>query len=243
MQKLFKLTCFLFLLIVFHLATFAQQQMGVKVSGGISRIYGQLESRNYPPPTMTTSFSPSFQAGIYYQLPMGKRASIGTELLFSQVAGGQTYIWDQNIDNLDMDVRLYGSHILNEHISYLSLPVYYGITFKRITFNAGFQVSYALSGSGRSDLDYVQILTAENEEPLTRLGGTHRELDDLDIKAFDFGPRVGGILRLTSRLSLEGMFYYGLNNINQLESSEEPLKIQQMTLGIRYSLWTNKSDL
>ncbi|HET6557046.1 MAG TPA: outer membrane beta-barrel protein [Prolixibacteraceae bacterium] len=238
-KKILNLTCLLAIFMAFSSNAFGQQ-FGVTARGGISRIYGQLELRNYPQPTMTTSFSPSFQAGMYYNLPTGKSSSIGAELLYSKVQGEQTFEWDYNIlDNIDgIDVRYYGSHITSEHISWLSLPVYYGVTFKRFTFNAGFQLSYALSSSGRSEFDYVQILTDENEEPLKRMGGTHRELDDLDIKAFDFGPRVGGLFRLTNRLSMEGMFYYGLNNINQLKSSEEALKIQQMTVGIRYALWS-----
>ena len=233
MKKILNLTYLLAIFIAYSINAFGQQ-FGVTIRGGISRIYGQLESRNYPQPTMTTSFSPSFQAGIYFKLPTGKSSSIGTELLYSKVQGEQTFEWDYK----GAGFEYYGSHITSEHISWLSLPVYYGVTFKRFTFNAGIQISYALLSSGRSELDYVQIIPYENEDPITRLGGTHRELDDLDIKAFDFGPRVGGIYQLTNRLSLEGMFYYGLSNINQLKSYEEALKVQQMTVGMRYSLWS-----
>lgn len=234
MQTLLKLSFIPILIIALNINALGQK-FGVTARGGISRIYGQLESQNYPQPTMTTSFSPSFQAGIYYSLPTGKRSSIGAEILYSTVQGEQTFEWDYKNTYLEYS----GSHITSEHISWLSLPLYYGVTFKRITFNAGIQVSYALSSSGRSELDYVQIITAENEDPFKRSGGAHRELDELDIKSFDFGPRVGGLIRITDRLSLEGMFYYGLNNINQLKSSEEALKIQQMTVGVRYALWSN----
>lgn len=232
-----KLTCLLTILIAFNVSVFGQQ-FGIKASGGISRIYGQLESNNYLSPTMTTSFSPSFQAGIYYQVPTGKNASLGAELLYSKVQGGQTFEWY----NKDVNMESFGSDFTNESISYLSLPVYFGVTFKRLTFNGGFQVSYALSSSGSFQTKAIQkpIEPVGDTTPRPLYGNWSRDINNLPVDAFDFGPRVGGLFRLTNRLSLEGMFYYGLNNINQLKSSEEALKVQQMTVGMRYALWSKE---
>lgn len=225
---------YLFLLVIFigfNVMAFGQQQLGVKASGGISRIYGSLEARDLSPSATTTSFSPSIQAGLYYNLPMAKNAAIGAELLYSHVEGGQTHEWDYSGDV---------SNFTYEQISYLSLPVYVGYTYKRLTINAGFQVSYAISSSGRQESSYKIIEFDENADPIQREESFVRELNDLDIKDFDFGPRAGFIYRLTNRLSMEGMFYYGIRNINQLKSSEEALKIQQMTVGIRYALWSKR---
>jgi hypothetical protein len=134
-----------------------------------------------------------------------------------------------------------GSNFNYERISYFSLPVYFGYAYKRLTINGGFQVSYAFSSSGRSESNYVNMIFFKDDPlPYKREGGMNRELSDLAIKDFDFGPRAGAIYRLTNKLSIEGMFYYGIQNINQLKSSNEELKIQQMTLGIRYALWTKK---
>ena len=239
MKNLLKLTVILSIVIAFTLNTYGQHQFGVKVSGGISRIYGSLESQNHLPFIMSSSFSPSIQAGFYYNLPMSKNAAIGAELLFSHVEGGQTSKWD---DRGITFLERYGSDFTYEQISYLSLPVYYGYTYKRLTINGGFQISYAFSSSGSNESSYEYIVIAEDGNRMKREGGMNRELNDLPIKDFDFGPRAGAIYRLTNKLSIEGMFYHGIHNINQLKSSEEELKIQQMTLGIRYALWNKVRD-
>lgn len=114
-----------------------------------------------------------------------------------------------------------------------SLPVYYGVTFNRLTLNGGFQISYALSCSDENKAYHMK-------------NGVKKELvitqsPNFNVRNFDFGPRAGVIYRLTNKLSIEGMFYYGIHNINQIKSSDEELKIQQMTLGIRYALW-NKGN-
>lgn len=234
MHNLFKTSIILFIVIAFNLNTFGQHQFGIKAGGGISRIYGSWDLHNPPLSTVSTSFSPSFQAGLYYNLPMGQKSSLGTELLFSQMKGGQTVDWDyKHLSNTGIEGTQ--SDFTHQHISCLSLPVYYGITFNRLTFNAGVQVSYALSSSGSMESNYNYTLIAEDGLRTAKAGSQTEELDGLDIKAFDFGPRAGMILRLTNRLSMEGMFYYGLNNIRANNSSEEELKIQQMTVGIRYA--------
>jgi hypothetical protein len=234
-KNLLKLTIIVSIIITFNLNAIGQQQFGVKISGGISRIYGLLELRNHPISTKSTTFSPSIQAGLYYHLPMGKKCAIGAELLFSRVEGGQTVKWDYKDIGLS-NIDGYGSDFTYEKISYFSLPVYYGYTSKRLTINGGFQISYAFSSSGRNESSYVYIIITEEGDRLTREGGLKRELNDLTIKDFDFGPRVGVIYRLTNQLSIEGMFYYGISNINQIKLSADELKIQQMTLGIRYAL-------
>ncbi|HAH24870.1 MAG TPA: hypothetical protein DCL77_14145 [Prolixibacteraceae bacterium] len=238
MKNLLQLTVILSIVIAFNLNTFGQHQFGVKVSGGLSRITDSMKSSNL---TVTTPFVPSGQVGFYYNLALGNKSSLGAELNISQIEGKEK--WEVPF------VDEYGNSIGNataliyRHISYLSLPVYYGYTIKRLTINGGFQISYVLSSSGTNESsNNFTLITEEGNQIIRREGGMNRELNDLDIKAFDFGPRAGFIYRLTHRLSMEGMFYYGLSNINQIKSTSEKLKIQQMTVGIRYSLWTKVHD-
>ena len=109
MKYLLKLAVILSIVIAFTLNTHGQQQFGVKVSGGISRIYGSLESHNRPPSTTTTTFSPSFQAGLWYNFPMGKKSAMGAELLYSQVSGGQKVNWDYKKYLISPYIEGYGS--------------------------------------------------------------------------------------------------------------------------------------
>lgn len=228
MKKISKLAYLLIILIAFNIDTFGQQ-FGIKASGGISRIYGDLQSSFYPEPPMTTSFSPSFQAGLFCHLPTGNKTSFGAELVYSKVQGAQTFKWENSyytVDNI--------SNTIYEQVSWLTLPVYYGITFNRLTLNAGFQISHALSASKEDKVHYM-------------LNGEKQELDNpqstnFNVNNFDFGPRAGITYQLNNRLSLEGMFYYGLNNINYSKSSNEELKVQQMTVGLRYAL-KDKQDV
>lgn len=235
MKNLQQLIFGLIFLIGFHINAFGQQ-FGITVRGGISRIYGQLEYYNYPSPMTTTSFSPSFLGGIYYQLQTGKKTTLTAELIYLKVQGGQTTTWDFS----NAEFKNFGSRITYEHISFISLPVYYGVTYEKLTVNGGFQVSYALSSSGSTDVNYTTIITTVDNTIDNNIGkgGYYHKSNNLPIKNVDFGPRVGGIYQLTPKLSIEGMFYYGLNNINKLPSSKEALKIQQMTVGIRYALWS-----
>lgn len=228
MKNLFKPICVLSISIIFNLTSLAQQQFGVKVSGGLSRMYGDLQSSFYPEPPMTTSFSPSFQVGLFYHLPTGNKSSFGAELVYSKVQGAQTFKWNESY----FDGTL--SNIIYEDVSWLSLPIYVGFTFNKLTFNAGFQISHALASAVENKVLYLH-------------GGKEEELNsapssNFPVRDFDFGPRAGVIYQLNNRLSLEGMFYYGLNNINYSKTANEELKVQQMTVGLRYALRDKQAD-
>lgn len=146
MQNFLKLT---FILTVFtfpHLNTFGQNQFGVKASGGLSKITNSDEFVNI---THSTPFVPSGQFGFFYSHPLHEKSSLGAELLFSQIEGKD--IIDFDLDDLGENT----THVTNvtfRHISYLSLPVYYGFNSKKLTINVGFQISRALIKNGREKM-------------------------------------------------------------------------------------------
>lgn len=222
MKNLLKPISLFCIIITYNLTSFAQQQFGIKASGGISRIYGDLQSSFYPEPPMTTSFSPSFQAGIYWRFPMGRITSVGAELLYSKLQGAQTLRWRESYFNGTV------SHTIYEDVSFMNLPIYVGFTFNRLTFNAGFQVSLALSSTAKSK---SLFLHDGKEEELANSSSSH-----FPVRDFDFGPRAGIIYQMNNRLSLEGIFYYGLGDISYPKLENTDLKIQQMTVGLRYAL-------
>ena len=229
MKSLLKLTFILSIVIAFNLNTFGQQQFGIKVSGGLSRITESIELSNA---TLTTLFVPSGQGGLYYNLSLGKKSSLGAELLFSQIEGKNV----MEMDLIDIEGNKIGhvTDIAFRHISYLSLPVYYGFKIKRLTINGGFQISYALASSGREKNDAT--INEINEESYSY----NRKTDDINISNLDFGPRAGIIYHLTNKLAVEGTYYYGINNISKSNPLNWELKVQQMTFGIRYALWYKK---
>jgi opacity protein-like surface antigen len=208
--------------VAFNLYTFGQQQFGVKISGGVSKITNTWESPNA---TFTMLWVPSGQAGVYYNLSLNKKSSLGAELLFSQIEGKRKI----EMDLIDIDRNHVGhaTTIDLSHISYLSLPVYYGYTINRLTILGGAQLSYAMNSSGSSKSN--AIVDGENFH-------SEEKSNDLNITKYEFGPRAGIVYHLTDKLAIEGIYYYGINNIQKGEPVMWKLKVQQMTLGIRYSL-------
>lgn len=225
MKKSIKLTLILTILIT-NLATYAQQQMGVKINGGLSKITISSEIVDNP---FETHFVPSGQAGAYYHLPVRNAFSLGAELLFSQIEGKDRMEYD--LTDLDGNIEGHVKSIGYRHISYLSLPVYFGVTVKKLTLNAGFQLSYAFSSSGRTKSNGTFY-----EQGQEQSYSSDSKSDNINIKIWDFGPRAGIIYPLTKRLDLEGTYYYGLNNIQKGEDPMWKLKAQQITLGVRYAL-------
>ena len=226
-KNLLKLTFILSIVFTFNLQTFGQQQFGIKVSGGLSKITNSMELQDV---TFATPFVPSGMVGFYYNLALSKKSSLGAELLFSQIEGKEK--WEVDFIDLDGNKVGHGTDLTYRHISYLSLPVYYGFNIKKFTINGGFQISYALASSWRE-----KNVATINGVP----DGTYnynRTTDDINIENIDFGPRAGIIYNLTKKLAVEGTYYYGLNNIQKGDPSYWKLKVQQAALGIRYALWS-----
>jgi hypothetical protein len=226
-KNFLKLSIFLSSLFVFNLSVFGQQQFGIKASGGLSKITNSLNPANS---ILTTPFVPSAQGGLFYNLQFGKRSSMGAELLFSQIEGKGKMETDLYIFKENSVLELVG-HMTStyyQHISYLSLPVNYGYEIKKMKISAGFQISYALSSSGRDKTN----ATIEGEYETS-----DNKYDNINIKSFNFGPKAGIIYHLSRKLAIEGSYYYGLNNIQKGDATSWKLKVQQATFGVRYTLW------
>lgn len=216
----------IFLIFTFiGLTSLGQQQFGIKVSGGLSRI---TNSMDVPEVILTIPFVTSGQAGLFYSFQLGKKSSLGAELLFSQIEGKEKLEIDYNYSGYYGSESGHGENIDYRYISYLSFPVYYGFKFNKLTINAGFQISCALLSSGR-EKNYAILngITYSSDN----------KTDDINIKRFDYGPNAGIIYNLTDKLAFEGTYYYGLNNIQKGNPILGERKIQQVTIGIRYSLW------
>lgn len=220
-----KLPLILLILTFIDLTSLGQQQFGIKVSGGLSRITNSLDLSNA---NLTIPFVPSGQAGLFYSFQLGKKSSLGAELLFSQIEGKEKLEMDYNYSGWDGSESGHGENIGYRYISYLSFPVYYGLKINKLTINAGFQISCTLSSSGR-------------EKSYAILNGikysSDNKTDNINIKRFDYGPKAVIIYNLTDKLAFEGTYYYGFNNIQKGNPILWKLKVQQATLGIRYTLW------
>ena len=181
--------------------------------------------------TQTTQFGPSEQAGFFYSFQLDKKSSLSFELLASQIEGKETFKTNYDYTQWGGNKNDQMTFISYRHISYLSLPVFYGLRFKKLIINAGFQTSYSFSSSER----YKSVITLDET-----IHTVDEKSDDINIKKIDFGPKAELIYNLNERLAIEGSYYYGIHNIQKGDAPIWTLKIQQASLGIRYTLWANQ---
>lgn len=212
------------LLLTINLTVCGQHNFGLKINGGLSRISNSLNPSNS---TGTVQFAPSGHAGFFYNLNLNNKSVIGAELLFMQIEGKEklkmdlTDINGNNIGNSTSD--------LYKHISYLSLPICYGYKFNKLTINVGFQTSLVLTSSAREKGQ------ATRNGAITTWDNKYKELN---IDRYDFGPRAGVTYRLTKKFTIEGMYYFGANNILDNDVPNWTWRVQQATVGLRYTFLT-----
>lgn len=211
------------LLAMLSFGIFSQHNIGVKASGGVSKISNSWVSVY---PGWTIHIAPSGNGGIYYNYDIEDHSILGAELLFSQMEGREKIEIDL-ISGSDPAGHLQNAYY--NHLSYLALPVYYGLNLGRFNINAGFQISYAIRSSGRNKS--TGIAFGKSIE-------TDEKYDELYFNKFDFGPRVGFLFNLNDRIAIEGVYYYGINNLHKPTisiGSDWKRRVQQLTIGLRYT--------
>ncbi|MDQ3192179.1 MAG: PorT family protein [Bacteroidota bacterium] len=202
---------------------FGQQGFGLKTNIGLSRVVTNFDFSDQT--QQKVQIAPSFQTGIFYSQKIKEKTSFGAELLFVQIED-KMHVESPMTDNQG---NYNGEYITNKyykHLSYISLPVYYGININKISVNAGMQFMLLLTSNGRQkgEMKYNgEVLSWDNN------------MGKLNIDRYDFGPRVGITYKITEKFDIEANYYQGINNIinNSLQSSFR-WKNQQLTIGIRY---------
>lgn len=226
-----KIQLSILILLLFNFSIYSQQNIGIKANGGLSRIDNNFNSSAGT--TQKFYFVPSGQGGLFYNLPLRNKSLLGAELLFIQIEGKERLESQATDQNGNPTGELFIDKI-EKHISYIGLPIYYGFKIKKLTLNLGVQTSFTLASSalekGQAPDGYGGISVWDNK------------FDKLNIDAFDFGARAGLIFNLTNKFALEGTYYYGINNILKKNkyNSELKMKIQQITIGLRYTFFTIK---
>jgi opacity protein-like surface antigen len=215
-SKLFLVLIFLLL----NLYSVAQHACGFKVSGGVSKL-SERPAMTHENINIFYHFAPSGQAGLFYELGFAKNSIFGAELLFTQMACKQIV----EISNPDRRGFVAPTYTLTQNIqiSYLSLPVYYGLKINKVTLAVGFQTSLHLYNRIKThhesvDPSYTFVADSESEA---------------DISDFDFGPKAGLQYNFSQRFSAEAGYYYGVSDI----LSGGGWYLQQITAGLRYKFW------
>lgn len=216
-----KLHLALTLLIASPILLLGQHSLGLKASGGFSCISNDASSENLK---LTIQFAPSIQAGLFYALRLGKHSALGADLVINQIGGKEQL--EVNFIDPSGNYIGNGTSQLTKQITYLSLPVYYGFRMNRLTFNLGIQGSLALLSIGKNKgKNLINGIESSFEN----------QYSSINIDRFDFGPRAGILYQLTDKLQLEGMYYYGLNNIFGPNGPGWTWRVQQAIIGVRYT--------
>ncbi len=221
MRKLFSLLT----LLIIDLTAFGQYEIGLKANGGLSCISAKLNSTQI---TQKFYFVSSGQGGIFSNFHLGDKSLLGTELLFMQIEGkehSEISVPDQYGNPTGQSI----SEVIWRHISYLSIPIYYGYKIKKLTINFGVQTSFMLTNSVHSEI--------QSSIPLVYVTPPSAKLD---IDSYDFGIRAGLGYSLTTKFAIETTYYYGLNNILKSNTTNSIWKVQQMTVGLRYNFFTTR---
>ena len=141
--------------------------------------------------------------------------------------------YNLKIKYADFNIPSITLNVYYKNITYLSLPISFGLQFKRLSINAGTEVSAALTAKGRQ-IHRTNYYGADT---------TFRNTDKLEIDRIMIGPEIDIQFKLTNKLSLEGTYYYGITNLLSSPSkSDWKWKAQQAVIGIRYTLRTTQND-
>jgi len=213
------------LLLTASLNAISQHSLGLKATGGLSKVSSYVQQST---PEHKIQFDISGNAGIFYTIKMGNKSILGTELLYAHIGGIQNYTLNISSSNTNNFTTVFN----RQRISYLSLPIYYGRTFNKCTVNLGFQASMLLASGATSITESVVNGVTDVYE---------YEYDDLFIDNYDFGARIGIIYKLGSKLSVEGSYYFGVNNIS-VDNLYNYFAVQQGTIGVRYNLKGKKGQ-
>lgn len=240
MKKIFTL---LSLILAFLSNAYSQNTFGIKANIGLSSVSSKYYS-GYSDINLKDKYSASGQLGIYYQIKINNNYSFGTELIFLQIEGEQeTKIFRETNNNGSLISELRTISNFKQHISYIGIPVYFEMTINKLNLNLGVQANYVLDSNGKTvfkgfnsnlpDL-YINPMDFDNEADIV----STTTLNNLNIKNFDYGLRIGLTSNITQKLSFEANYYFGLSNIIKDNSYFEEWKIRQMTVGIRYSIFS-----
>lgn len=203
------------------MTAFGQHNIGIKANGGLSYLSTKVLSNETRVDKIY--LAPSGQGGLFYNLYLHDKFLLGAELLFVQIEGKQYVEMPASGYN---PTEIMVTDNIWRHISYLGIPLYFGYNLKKFNVNLGFQIGITLASSGR----------VKGQAP--GIPSWDYKSDKLDIDNYDYGARAGINFNLTDKFSIETNYYYGINNILKNQTGDRKWNVQQMTLGLRYRLFS-----
>jgi len=201
----------------------AAYSYGFKLTGGASKVNS---NETVALGSQVVTWAPSGAASLFYQLKVGKRGLFGIEAGAGQIEGKST----TNVDVLDGSSNIIGSSstVARQHLTYLQIPIYGGITLNNASFYIGPQLGIAVNALGKQET----TTTISGSEVITS------SEPNLNVGPLDYGGKIGVILKVGKKISLEASYYHGLANIldNKSSGSTTVWNNRQILLGARFSI-------
>ena len=199
----------------------AAYSYGFNLAVGASRVPMSGEGIDF-----NAKVAPSGLAGLFFLTKLKTRGLLGVEVNISQVEGR----WSSDEPILDGAGNTIGTSSTSgqQHITYVSLPIYTGITIKSWSVYGGLQVGLAASGKRANNT--IDVINGSET--------TSEQLGNLSIILPDAGVRAGVIWRVSNKISLEAKYYQGLLNIFDKENTKSNYSwfTQQLTIGARFAI-------
>ncbi|MBL4658355.1 MAG: outer membrane beta-barrel protein [Flavobacteriales bacterium] len=219
-------------LLVISIHGFGQRRLDLHLAGGVSHISDEYETQFYSQ-THETPIGPSFKLGVISTGNLAKNSIIRSGIEFNQIEGVDIQEWDLGLyvaptGHFKIDVRM--------HVSYLTVPIYYGFQMER------FCLYFGVRGSVAVLREYNQQNIHTEGDSVGVFNSTRNKLDEVSI--VDYGVSAGSTFQFNDKLGIELNYYYGLNDILDLvNESEGRWGVQQGTLGLNYRLRTVNKEI
>jgi len=214
-------------MLAIHFSVFGQHVCGLKASGGLSKISTTADTN------LTINkdcFAFSGAGGLYYNMRLKKSHLFGAELLFVLIRGKER----SEVYESGQAGNLSGHYSINDtwrNVSYFGIPIYYGFKYKKLNINLGFQTLFTMKSKSRS-----KGLNGQNSVSVPY----ESRINMPDIATYNYGPRAGAMYYISKKISVEAIFYYGINTI--YSAVNDKWRARQITIGIRYQLFYLEPD-
>lgn len=208
----------------------AQYSLGVRIGAGASSIYN-----NWKPyeGTLTNYLAPSATAGLFSRVDVGNHVFCELQAIVMQAEGRQkAYFPNSYYYQSGQKVFYSYSGDTRNHLTYLACPLYVGFKFKKLEILTGLQIARALrvatTGHYRTVVNDTVNDWKESNTYEVRHSGYRRTL----------GLCEGIYYQLGKHLKVGADYYFGVSDLpryNWLLNWWQPWRIQQVTIGIKYT--------
>lgn len=197
---------------------------GPALNGGISQVIF-VKTDTIPDHSIQNKVQFSFQAGAFANYDIGKRFSVGLELLYWWQNGKarDQFSYVDPINNKGVDQ----TNEYKAHLSYVALPVYFQYYVSDVILMLGVQSGFKFGESGS-----LQVTTTEENN--TTEGD--KTSVDLNLINFDIGFNAGVLYKLSENLIAGVEYYNGRENLSKNSTYPYSSRNQYFYGALRYNI-------